>query len=92
MKIYARALKIDEDIIRNETYVKKVADSNPDPLRKGILDFWQHIRDAGYIAQDYPLDKHINTTIYKQALDGVIRKSPKDKIYQQMLAFYKRNN
>ncbi|GAB7027396.1 ABC transporter substrate-binding protein [Geotalea toluenoxydans] len=92
VKIYARALKIDEDIIRNETYVKKVADSNPDPLRKGILDFWQHIRDAGYIAQDYPLDKHINTTIYKQALDGVIRKSPKDKIYQQMLAFYKRNN
>lgn len=92
VKIYARALKIDEDIIRNETYVKKVADSNPDPLRKGILDFWQHIRDAGYIAQDYPLDKHINTTIYKQALDGVIRKSPKDKIYQQMLAFYKKNN
>ncbi|ACM20884.1 ABC transporter, periplasmic substrate-binding protein, NMT1/THI5-like domain-containing [Geotalea daltonii FRC-32] len=92
VKIYAKALKIDEDIIRNETYVKKVADSNPDPLRKGILDFWQHIRDAGYIAQDYPLDKHINTTIYKQALDGVIRKSPKDKIYKQMLTFYKRNN
>lgn len=92
VKIYAKALKIDEDIIRNETYFKKVADSNPDPLRKGILDFWQHILDAGYITQNYPIDKHINTNIYKQALDSVIRREPKDKTYQQMLAFYKKNN
>lgn len=92
VKIYTKALKIDENIIRNETYVKRVAESNPDPLRKGILDFWKHIRDAGYVTQDYPIDKHINTTIYKQALDSVIKKEPKDKIYQQMLAFYKRNN
>jgi len=92
VKIYTKALKIDEDIIRNETYVKRVAESNPDPLRKGILDFWKHIQDAGYITQDYPIDKHINTTIYKQALDEVIRKAPKDKIYKQMLVFYKRNN
>ncbi|WP_243375105.1 ABC transporter substrate-binding protein [Geotalea sp. SG265] len=92
VKIYTKALKIDEDIIRNETYVKRVADSNPDPLRKGILDFWQHIRDAGYIATEYPIDKHINTAIYKQALDRVIKKNPKDKTYQAMLSFYKKNN
>ncbi|BCG47686.1 ABC transporter, substrate-binding protein [Citrifermentans bremense] len=92
VKIYTRALKIDEDIIRNETYVKRVADSHPDPLRKGILDFWQHVRDAGYITQDYPIDRHINTTLYKQALDSVLKREPKDKVYQQMLAFYKKNN
>lgn len=92
VKIYTRALKTDEDIIRNETYVKRVAESNPDPLRKGILDFWKHIREAGYITQEYPVDRHINTTIYKQALDGVIRQNPKDKVYQQMLTFYKKNN
>jgi NitT/TauT family transport system substrate-binding protein len=92
VKIYTRALKIDEDIVRNETYVKRVADSNPDPLRKGILDFWKHIVDAGYITQDYPVDKHINTAIYKQALDGVVKKNPKDKVYQEMVAFHKKNN
>ena len=92
VQIYTKSLKIDEDIVRNETYVKKVAESNPDPLRKGILDFWQHILDAGYIPQDYPVDKHINTDIYKQALDSVIKKNPKDKVYQDMLTFYKKNN
>ncbi|KAB0663892.1 ABC transporter substrate-binding protein [Oryzomonas japonica] len=92
VRIYTKSLKIDEGIVRNETYVKKVSESNPDPLRKGILDFWQHIREAGYIPQDYPIDKHINTDIYKQALDSVIKKNPKDKVYQQMLSFYKKNN
>jgi NitT/TauT family transport system substrate-binding protein len=92
IQIYTKALKIDEDIIRNETYVKKVAESNPDPLRKGILDFWQHVRDAGYIPQDYPIDKHIDPSIYKQALNSVIKKNPKDKVYQEMLAFYNKNN
>ncbi|QEM68745.1 ABC transporter substrate-binding protein [Geobacter sp. FeAm09] len=92
VRIYTKSLKIDEDIVRNETYVKKVAESNPDPLRKGILDFWKHIREAGYIPQDYPIDKHINTDIYKQALDSVIKKNPKDKVYQQMLSFYKKND
>jgi NitT/TauT family transport system substrate-binding protein len=92
VQIYTKSLKIDEDIVRNETYVKRVAESNPDPLRKGILDFWQHILDAGYIPQDYPIDKHINTDLYKQALDSVIKKNPKDKVYQEMLTFYKKNN
>lgn len=92
VRIYTKSLKIDEGIVRNETYVKKVSESNPDPLRKGILDFWQHIREAGYIPQDYPIDKHINTDIYKQALDSVIKKNPKDKVYQQMLSFYKKND
>lgn len=92
VQIYTKSLKIDEGIVRNETYIKKVAESNPDPLRKGTLDFWQHVRDAGYIPQDYPIDKHINSDIYKQALDSVIKKNPKDKIYKEMLSFYKKNN
>jgi NitT/TauT family transport system substrate-binding protein len=92
VQIYTKALKIDEDIVRNETYVKKVAESNPDPLKKGVLDFWENIREAGYIEKDYPIEKHINTEIYREALDSVIKRYPKDKIYKQMLVFYKRNN
>lgn len=92
VKIYTRALKIDEDIVRNETYVKRVAESNPDPLKKGILVFWRHILDAGYIAQDYPIEKHIDTNLYRQALDTVLKREPKDKIYREMLAFYKKYN
>ena len=76
VKIYTKSLKIDEDIVRNETYTKKIAESNPDPLRRGILDFWQHIRDAGYIPQDYPVYKHINTDIGGSRLESPIQLTP----------------
>ncbi len=92
VKIITRNLKIDEDIVRNETYIQKVSDSNPDPLRKGILDFWQNILQAGYIQQDYPVDKQINTDVYRQALEEVIKQEPGVKFYKDMLAFYKKNN
>jgi NitT/TauT family transport system substrate-binding protein len=92
VKIVSRSLKIDENIVRDETYIRKVAESNPDPLKNGILDFWQNVREAGYITQDYPIEKHINTDVYRQALEEVIKKEPKVKFYKEMLAFYKKNN
>lgn len=90
--IFTDALKIDEDVIRRDTYTRKVFESNPDPLRKGTLDFWQHMLDAGYITVNYPVEKHINTEVYRQALATVLERYPNDKIYQGMLAFYKKNN
>jgi NitT/TauT family transport system substrate-binding protein len=92
VRIYTDALKIDEDVIRQDTYTKKVFTCNPDPLKKGTLDFWQHMLDAGYITQNYPIEKHINTEVYRQALETVVARYPKDKIYREMLTFYKQNN
>jgi NitT/TauT family transport system substrate-binding protein len=94
VKIYASNLKIDEDIVRRETYVNKVAESNPDPLKKKILEFWDGIVEANYVPKDLKVDVagHINTEVYKSALDEVIKRYPNDKIYKEMLATYQKNN
>ena len=93
VKIFTAALKIDEDVIRKDTYTRKVFDSNPDPLRNGTLDFWQAMVESDYVAnKTYPVQKHINTAVYKSALDSVIARDPKNKIYTEMAAFYKANN
>lgn len=93
-KIYASNLKIDADIVRKETYIDKVAESNPDPLKKKILEFWDGIVAANYVPKGISVDiaSHINTEVYKQALDEVVKRYPKDKIYRQMLVTYKKNN
>jgi len=93
-KIYASNLKIDIDIVRKETYINKVAESNPDPLRKKILEFWNNILQANYVSKDLKIDidSHINTEVYRQALDEVVKRYPKDKIYREMVVTYKKNN
>lgn len=93
-KIYSSNLKIDEDIVRNETYVNKVAESNPDPLRKKILEFWNNIIAADYLPKDTNIDinSHIDTSVYKEALDEVLKRYPNDKIYLGLLKSYKEND
>ena len=92
VQIFAKALKIDEDVIRSDTYTKQVFQSSPDPLRKGTLDFWHNMREVGYAAEDYPIEKHINTEVYRQALDEIIAENPNDKTYKELDAFFKKND
>jgi len=43
VKIYTKYLKIDEDIVRRETYTDHVADSDPDPLKNTLQQIWGFI-------------------------------------------------
>ena len=92
VKIFTKALKIDEDIIREDTYTNKTFQSNPDPLKDGTLDFWKQMRAIGYVTKDYPIEKHIDTEVYRQALDEVLKRYPNDKTYLDLAAFYKKHN
>lgn len=93
VKIFTESLKIDEDVIRKDTYTRKVFESNPDPLRKGTLEFWKAMVDADYVTnKSYPIEKHIDVQLYKSALDKVVASAPNDKVYAELAAFYKTQN
>ncbi len=93
VKIFTDALKIDEDVIRKDTYTRKVFDSHPDPLKKGTLEFWQAMIDSEYVANTtYPVEKHIDTAVYKAALDRIVATAPNDKVYADLVTFFHANN
>jgi len=92
VRIFTRALKIDEDIIRADTYTNKTFQCHPDPLKDGTLAFWKNMRAIGYISGDYPIGQHIDTAVYRQALDEVLKRYPDDKTYRELDAFYKQHN
>lgn len=93
VRIFTDALKIDEDVIRKDTYTRQVFESNPDPLRKGTLEFWQAMVDADFVADKaYPVERHIDTRVYKTALDAIVAQEPDDRIFAEMVRFYQANN
>ncbi len=93
VKLISDWLKIDEDIIRKDTYTQKVFDINPDPYKKATLDFWRIMVEVGYIEnKTYPVEKHLDTAIYRRALDEVLARSPNDAVYQKLDTFYKEND
>lgn len=68
-----------------------------DPLKKPVEEAWDILDKTGFLkeqAKSTNIDDHINTTLYKEALDEVIAKygSEDKEEYDKILAFYKENN
>jgi len=93
VKILANGLKIDEDILRKDTYTDHTFESNPDPLTNGTVDFWNVMTDIGYLPENHvQVRDHIDTSIYRQALDEVLKRYPDDPVYRELDGFYSKNN
>ena len=79
--------------LKADTYTNKTFTSNPDPLKKGTVDFWETMKEIDYLPEnDVHIDDHIDPTIYREALDEVLKRYPDDPIYKEMDAFFKANN
>jgi NitT/TauT family transport system substrate-binding protein len=65
---------------------------SPDPNKKAIEEWWADMNKVGYINSTVNIDDHIDTSVYKQALDEVIKESPNDSIYQELVAEYQKND
>ena len=67
-----------------------------DPIRKPVFRAWDYMDRLGVLekAEGVKLEEHINTELYKAALDEVIaeHKSEAPEFYDRMLAFYEENN
>lgn len=83
--IIAKYVKVDKDVIMAETYGGHCA-SHPDPGKKGSLRFWENIKKCGYVPADtkVKIEEHLNTNLYKKALDSILKESPKEPVYKRL--------
>ncbi|MHB9093325.1 MAG: ABC transporter substrate-binding protein [Eubacteriales bacterium] len=86
--IIAKYVKIDKDIIEAETYGGHIS-SNPDPNKEGIVKFWELMNKAGYISSDKKITDYINTDLYTQALDEMIKEAPNNQTYAKLKSDFK---
>lgn len=50
------------------------------------------MRDSGYINTDIKIEDHIDSIVYKQALDELIQENPNDSFYQNLLSDHSKMN
>ncbi len=78
---------VDADIIKQETYGEHIS-SYPDPDKKSLIAWKDAMVNLGYF-DDFDLESHINTDLYKTALDAVIEENPDDAdFYEAMVSHY----
>ena len=81
IKDVKKYIDIDEDFIDTEVY-GGYSVSSPDPDKKGTLTLKDTIVDLGY-TEDYDIEPHYNTDIYKKALDSILAEGS-DDIYKSL--------
>ncbi|MGE4283411.1 MAG: ABC transporter substrate-binding protein [Clostridia bacterium] len=86
--IISKYVKIDKDVIKAETYGGYMY-SIPDPDKAGVVEFWNLMNKSGYITSDLEIENYINTSIYKNALDNVLKQYPNDEVYKKLKADFK---
>lgn len=96
VKIHAESIGTSEEYVAaymlNENYVV-----NPDPLKNSVIRAWNILDKTGFLnekAKNIDIQDHINTELYKSALDEVIEEhgSEDPEFYDSLLKFYEENN
>ena len=87
----AKYVKIDKSIIKTaltdgHSYI------SPDPNTKGVVKTYDMLKQIGYINTTVNINEHIDSTVYKQALDDLTKANPDDPFYQNLQGEYKTLN
>lgn len=80
----SKYVTIDKKSLEKDIYDGHLLIS-PDPHQKSIVQFWDFMKEVDYITSNESIGKRINTRIYQTALNNIIKKEPKDKIYRNLL-------
>ncbi|MDR0761338.1 MAG: ABC transporter substrate-binding protein [Treponema sp.] len=96
IRILAKASSQSEDFVRDVIYnlgTNGDRSFNPDPNLNGVRDVYQTLKDLDYIEKrGIEVPDIVDITIYKDALDDIIKRFPDDPIYRELAAVYQVNN
>ena len=64
-----------------------------DPYKNSVVKMWEKMRGFGYLVDPaMDINDHINTAIYKSALDSLVAEYPDDPFYQEKLSMFNEHN
>lgn len=79
----AKYLKLDRPLIERALYSGHV-DQSSDPNTRGVQKFWEVMRASEFVDSKEPIGSHVEVTIYKEALDGLVKESPADAYWAEL--------
>ena len=86
--IIANYVDIDKDILKAETYGKFIS-SNPDPDKAATVAFYDAMVNLDYV-EPFDIEAGIDTALYEQALDSIIKEYPNEGAYKSLVAYHKK--
>ncbi len=89
--ITRRYMNIDDKLAREFVH-EPHQHVNVDPNKKGVKQMWHELKEIEYVKSDLDVNRFINTELYRDALNALIRRYPKDRYYQDAMKTFEAQN
>lgn len=89
--IISKYVKLDKELIKKAAYSGHIQ-SIPDPDKKRFTEFWDAMKTAGYIQSDIDISKHVDPSIYGDALKQLRSREPQNSTYIKLEKEFAENN
>ena len=76
-------IKIDRDILMSDSYDGNFS-PNPNPGKEKTIEFWEAMKEIGYIESEVDFEKHVNEEIYINALNSILKENPDEAVYLEL--------
>lgn len=83
--------EIDAETIHRGFY-EGFLDQTTDPNLHGLEQFWATIRNSGFAEKDVDVKQVVNTDLYRQALESLIRENPEDPFWRELQKIFESRN
>jgi NitT/TauT family transport system substrate-binding protein len=93
VEIITKYVKLEPKVLE-AAYFNENLDQSSDPNVKGVREFWQTMKDNGFIEVSVDVEEKFDkgfffdTGHYKAALDSLLKENPQDGFYQEKLAIF----
>ncbi|MDR1100512.1 MAG: ABC transporter substrate-binding protein [Treponema sp.] len=92
LDITDRHYEADRDLLQSMYYDYGHYTLNPDPEKLRIIDFYEGMVSIGYAQGAGDVPGHIDSTVYRDALDQILERYPDDPFYQDVKRHFDENN
>jgi NitT/TauT family transport system substrate-binding protein len=83
---------VGDDVLRNQVYTYGHLTLTPNPAKSKIRNHYEGMKLIGYAEGKADLDKHVDTSLFKEALDSVLREYPGDPVLLDLQKDFEETN
>jgi NitT/TauT family transport system substrate-binding protein len=83
---------VDDDVLRSQIYTYGHLTLTPNPAKSKIRNHYEGMKLIGYAKGTADLDKHVDTSLFKEALDSVLLEYPGDPVLLDLQKDFEETN
>ena len=87
-----KSIEVDPKVLRSQLLEDEHLKLEPDPAGLRVAEFYDSMKRVGYIEGKIDIKNHIDTSLYREALESLLKEEPNDPTWLKFKADYEKND